>query len=177
MLGYIAGIHGFFACFDRYGKLNLRWYSETPIEKQIGLIWSLTKSQSNYTVEKITIAKDTETTYTSGTGISGINHSNPYATQAIADSIYANLGGFSYRPCEISMLDDVRLDPWDMLKVTYLDGSVLTIPVMSLEHSFTSGETRVKSFGKTDTENEYNYSGPVTQAMDRMAKAFEELRK
>ena len=169
VLGYIAGIHGLFACFDRYGKLNLRWYSETPIEKQIGLIWSLTKSQSDYTVEKITLAKDTETTYTSGTGISGINHSNPYATQAIADSIYASLGGFSCRPCEISMLDDVRLDPWDMLKVTYLDGSVLTIPVMSLEHSFTSGETRVKSFGKTDTENEYSYAGPTTQAMDRMA--------
>lgn len=168
VLGYIAGIHGFFACFDRYGKLNLRWYSETPIEKQIGLIWSLTKSQNNYTIEKITLAKDTETTYTSGTGISGINHSNPYATQEIADSIYANLGGFSYRPCEISMLDDIRLDPWDMLKVTYLDGSVLTIPVMALEHSFTSGETRVKSFGKTNTENEYGYAGPVTQAMDRM---------
>ena len=169
VLGYIAGIHGFFACFDRYGKLNLRWYSETPIEKQIGLIWSLTKSQSDYTVEKIILAKDTETTYTSGTGISGINHSNPYATQAIADSIYASLGGFSYRPCEISMLDDIRLDPWDMLKVTYLDGSVLTIPVMSLEHSFTSGETRVKSFGKTDTENEYSYAGPTAQAIDRMA--------
>lgn len=169
VLGYIAGIHGFFACFDRYGQLNLRWYSETPVEKRIGLIWSLTKSQSNYTIEKITLAKDTETTYTSGTGISSINHSNPYGTQAIADSIYTSLGGFSYRPCEISMLDDIRLDPWDMLKVTYLDGSVLTIPVMSLEHSFTSGETRVKSFGKTDTENEYNYSGPVTQAMDRMA--------
>ena len=169
ILGYIAGIHGFFACFDRYGKLNLRWYSETPIEKQIGLIWSLTKSQSNYKVEKITIAKDTETTYTSGTGISGINHSNPYATQEIADSIYTSLGNFTYRPCEISMLDDIRIDPWDMLKVTYLDGSVLTIPVMSLEHSFTSGETKVKSFGKTDTENEYNYSGPVTQAMDRMS--------
>ena len=166
VLGYIAGIHGYFACFDRYGKLNLRWYSETPIEKQIGLIWSLTKSQSNYRVEKITLAKDTETTYTSGTGISGINYSNPYATQAIVDSIYASLGGFAYRPCEISMLDDIRLDPWDMVKVTYLDGSVLTIPAMSLEHSFTSGETRVKSVGKTDTENEYSYSGPVTQAMD-----------
>lgn len=169
VLGFIAGIHGYFACFDRYGKLNLRWYSETPIEKQIGLIWSLTKSQSNYRVEKITLAKDSETTYTSGTGISGINHSNPYATQAIADSIYTSLGGFAYRPCEISMLDDIRLDPWDMLRVTYLDGSVLTIPVMSLSHSFTNGETKVKSVGKSDTENEYSYSGPVTQAMNRMA--------
>ena len=169
VLGYIAGILGFFACIDRYGKLNLRWYSETPIEKQIGLMWSLTKSQSDYKVGKITLAKDTETTYTSGTGINGINYSNPYATQAIADNLYASLGGFTYRPCEINMLDDIRLDPWDMIKVTYLDGSVLTIPVMSLEHSFTDGETRVKSFGKTDTENKYNYTGPVTQTMDRMA--------
>lgn len=169
VLGYIAGIHGYFACIDRYGKLNLRWYSEIPIEKQVGLIWSLTKAQSDYKVEKITLAKDKETTYTSGTGISGINHSNPYSTQALADDIYARRGNFTYRHCEISMLDDIRLDPWDVLKVTYLDGSVLTIPVMSLEHSFTSGETKVKSVGKTDTENEYNYSGPVTQAMDRMA--------
>lgn len=169
VLGYIAGIHGFFACIDRYGKLNLRWYSATPIEKQIGLIWSLTKAQNDYKVEKITLAKDTEITYTSGTGISGVSHSNPYATQAIADSIYASLGGYTYRPCEISMLDDIRLDPWDMLKVTYLDGSVLTIPVMSLSHSFTNGETKVVSVGKSDTENEYSYSGPVTQAIDRMS--------
>lgn len=169
VLGYIAGIHGLFACFDRYGKLNVRWYI-SPIEKQIGLIWSLTKSQSDYTVEKVTLAKDSETTYTSGSGGSrGINHSNPYATFDIAKSLYTRLGGYTYRPCEISMLDDIRLDAWDTLKVTYLDGSVLTIPVMSLEHSFTSGETRVKSFGKTDTESEYRYSGPTTQAMDRMA--------
>lgn len=169
VLGYIAGIHGLFACFDRYGKLNLRWYSETPIEKQIGLIWSLTKSQLDYTVEKITLAKDTETTYTSGTGISGISHSNPYATQAIADSIYASLGGFTYRSCEISMLDDIRLDPWDMLKVTYLDGSVYKIPIMSLAHDFNACETQIKAFGKSDTENEYNYAGPITQAMERMS--------
>ena len=170
VLGYIAGIHGLFACFDRYGKLNVRWYRSTPIEKQIGLIWSLTKSQSDFTVEKVTLAKDAETIYTSGSGGScGISQSNPYATFDIAKSLYAKLGGYTYRPCEISMLDDIRLDAWDTLKVTYLDGSVLTIPVMSLEHSFTSGETRVKSFGKTDTESEYSYSGPTTQAMDRMA--------
>ena len=170
VLGYIAGIHGLFACFDRYGKLNVRWYRSTPTEKQIGLIWSLTKSQSDFTVEKVTLMKDSETTYTSGSGGSrGIDHSNPYATFDIAKSLYARLGGYTYRPCEISMLDDIRLDPWDSLKVTYLDGSVLTIPVMSLEHSFTDGETRVKSFGKTDTESEYRYSGPTTQAMDRMS--------
>lgn len=170
VLGYIAGIHGLFACFDRYGKLNVRWYRSTPTEKQIGLIWSLTKSQSDFTVEKVTLVKDSETTYTSGSGGSrGINHSNPYATFDLAKSLYARLGGYTYRPCEISMLDDIRIDAWDTLKVTYLDGSVLTIPVMSLEHSFTSGETRVKAFGKTDTESEYRYSGPTTQAMDRMA--------
>lgn len=170
VLGYIAGIHGLFACFDRYGKLNVRWYRSTPTEKQIGHIWSLTKSQSDFTVEKVTLVKDSETTYTSGSGGSrGINHSNPYATFDLAKSLYTRLGGYTYRPCEISMLDDIRLDAWDTLKVTYLDGSVLTIPVMSLEHSFTDCETRVKSFGKTDTESEYRYSGPTTQAMDRMS--------
>lgn len=167
VLGYIAGIHGFFACFDRYGKLNLRWYSKTPIEKQIGLIWSLTKSQSDYTVGKITLAKDEETTYTSGSGVTGVKQSNPYATQTITDSIYASLGGFTYRPCKISMLDDVRLDPWDIIKVTYLDGTDLLIPVMYAVHNFASGETIVESYGKTESENEYEYAGPLTKTLDR----------
>lgn len=169
ILGYIAGIHGFFACIDRYGKLNLRWYSTTPIEKQLSIIWSLNKSQSDFSVSKVTMAKDSETIYTSGTGVIGIETSNPLATQSVTNNVYNALNGYTYRPCEISMLDDIRLDPWDLIKVVYFDGTTYLVPVMKLEQNFTSGETVISAFGKTEVESEYSYQGPLTNAIERTA--------
>lgn len=167
ILGYIAGIHGFFACFDRYGRLNLRWYEETPIEKSVSVIWSLTKEQKNHTISKVVMARDSETIYTSGNGITSINTSNPLATQQIADNVYNSLNGYSYRPANISMLDDIRIDPWDTIKIVYFDGNTYIIPTMVLEHSFSNCETKITAVGKSEIENEYSYTGPIMTALER----------
>ena len=169
ILGYIAGIHGFFACFDRYGKLNVRWYSDTPIEKDLKSIWSFEKSQENYVIEKIEVAKDSETNYISGNGTVALQHSNPYATQDIVDNLFLKLGYFSYMPATIDMLDDLRLDPWDMISVEYYDGKTYNIPCMTLEHDFKACSTLVKSVGKSESENEYRYTGPTIKYLNRMA--------
>lgn len=169
IIGYIAGIHGLFACIDRNGKLNLRWYNASAVEVPVSLMWEFTKNQSDFSVDKITIAKDGETTFTAGNGMAGIEVSNPLATQEITNSIYKKLGGYKYRPCTVSMLDDIRIDPWDVIKVVYLDGNIYTFPVMSISHSFTSGETRVAANGKSDIESEYRYDGPVTKSIERTA--------
>lgn len=169
VLGYIAGLHAKFACFDRFGELNLRWYSETPIEKKIGVIWSFTRSQENFTVEKIEIAKDGETKYTSGSGFKTVFHSNPLATQEITNSIMATLNGFTYNASSIEMLDDIRLDPWDVIKVTYLDGNTYLVPCMAITQNFSDGSTIVQAYAKSDTENEYRFTGPTIQYLNRMA--------
>ena len=166
VLGYIAGIHGKLAYFDRNGLLNLGWYENT-CEIKTGLIWNISKAQDDVTVGKVTLAKDAETTYTSGTGVFGIENSNPYATQAITDSLYNSLKAFKYRPCEISMLDNILIDPTDMLKMTYVDGSVYIIPAMVITHDFSAGETKIKAVAKSKQDSEYSFSGPITQAIDR----------
>ena len=166
VLGYIAGIHGKLAYFDRNGLLNLGWYENT-CEIKTGLIWNISKAQDDVTVGKVTLAKDAETTYTSGTGVFGIENSNPYATQAITDSLYNSLKAFKYRPCEISMLDNILIDPTDMLKMTYIDGSVYIIPAMVITHDFSAGETKIKAVAKSKQDSEYSFSGPITQAIDR----------
>lgn len=166
VLGYIAAIQGKFAYFDRNGLLNLGWYENTH-EIKTGLIWSISKAQDDVTVGKVTLAKDAETTYTSGTGVFGIENSNPYATQAITDSLYNSLKAFKYRPCEISMLDNILIDPTDMLKMTYIDGSVYIIPAMVITHDFSAGETKIKAVAKSEQDSEYSFSGPITQAIDR----------
>lgn len=169
VLGYIASMHGYFACIDRYGKLNLRWYSDTPIEKSLKKIWHFEKSQDNFEISKVEIVKDSETKYESGNGITTLHNSNPLATQEIAGNVFAKLGGFSYSVGEIEMLDDARLDPWDMISVEYYDGKTYNIPCMALEHDFKAYSTTVKSVGKSESENEYRFTGPTIQYLNRMA--------
>lgn len=169
VLGYIASMHSSFACIDRYGRLNLRWYSDTSIEKSLKKIWHFEKSQDNFEIAKVEIAKDSETNYVSGGGITTLHNSNPLATQEITDDIFAKLGGFSYSVGEIEMLDDARLDPWDKVSVEYYDGKTYTIPCMVLEHDFKAYSTMVKSVGKSESENEYRFTGPTIQYLNRMA--------
>lgn len=169
VLGYIASMHSSFACIDRYGRLNLRWYSDTPIEKSLKKIWHFEKSQDNFEIAKVDIAKNSETNYVSGDGITTLHNSNPLATQEITDGIFAKLGGFNYSVGEIEMLDDARLDPWDMISVEYYDGKTYKIPCMSLEHDFKAYSTTVKSVGKSESENEYRFTGPTIQYLNRMA--------
>ena len=169
VLGYIASMHGYFACIDRYGKLNLCWYSDAPIEKSLKKIWHFEKSQDNFEIAKVEIAKDSETNYVSGNGITTLHNSNPLATQEIADDVFVKLGGFSYSVGEIEMLDDARLDPWDMVSVEYYDGKTYIIPCMALEHDFKAYSTTVKSVGKSESENEYRFTGPTIQYLNRMA--------
>ena len=169
VLSYIAGIHGFFACIDRFGKLNLRWYSDAPIAKSLKTVWAFEKSQEQYEVEKVEVAKDSETSYTSGNGIITLHHSNPYATQEITNSLYSKLGGYAYMPAEVEMLDDIRLDPWDVISVTYYDGIAYLIPCMSIVHDFGATSTTIRAVGKTSTENEYRFTGPTIQYLNRMA--------
>lgn len=169
VLGYIAGIHGFFACIDRFGELNLRWYSTEPIEKSLKYTWSFNKSQEPYNIDKIELHKDGETVYTSGSGTRTLYHSNPYATQDIADSLYGSLGGYTYTPAEIEILDDIRLDPWDIIKINYFDGIDYLIPAMVIEHDLGGGATTIKAVGKSGTESEYKFNGPVTNYLNRMS--------
>lgn len=168
VLGYIAGIHGYFACFDRFGKLNLRWYEENAIEKTLKYIWSFDKSQDLHTIGKVEVAKNSETTYTSGDGITTLHHSNPYATQEIVDGLFAKLNGYSYNSGEIDMLDDIRLDPWDVVKVEYYDNVVYHFPLMSIQHDFSASNTVIKAFAK-DVESEYRFTGPTIKYLNRVA--------
>ena len=170
VLGYIAGLHGKFACFNRNGELELKWYNtDTPITKNIGLIWGFEKSDEDFTVSKIEVAKNNETTLTSGNGYGVVQHSNPLATQEIVNDLFTSLNGFTYNASVVDILDDIRLDLGDVIKVTYLDGKDYLVPCMSIKQDFGQGSTNIESFAKSDTENTYRFTGPTIQYLNRMA--------
>ena len=170
VLGYIAGLHGKFACFNRNGELAMKWYNtDSPITKNIGLIWGFEKSDEDFTVSKIEVAKNNETTLTSGNGYGVVQHSNPLATQEIVNDLFTSLNGFTYNASVVDILDDIRLDLGDVIKVTYLDGKDYLVPCMSIKQDFTQGSTNIESFAKSDTENTYRFTGPTINYLNRMA--------
>ena len=169
MIGYIASMLGEFAYFDRQGVLNFGWYNfGSPVEKTLSSFWSLKKNSSDYKVTGVEFIVNSDTKWLAGSEPNIIYCSNPLADQGDADLVYYGpMKDLTYRPAEISMLDDIRLDVTDVVKVTLLDGTTIVVPCMTLNQDFTASETKIKAVGNADGEAS-NYSGPLTTAMDRM---------
>ena len=169
MIGYIASMLGEFAYFDRQGVLNFGWYNfGKPVEKTLSSFWSLKKDSSDYTVTGVEFIANSDTKWLAGSEPNIIYCSNPLADLKDAELVYYGpMKDLTYRPAEISMLDDIRLDVTDVVKVTLLDGTTIVVPCMTLNQDFTASETKVKAVGNADGEAS-NYSGPLTTAMDRL---------
>lgn len=169
MIGYIASMLGMFAYFDRQGVLNFGWYNfGKPVEKTLSSFWGLKKNSSDYKVTGVEFIVNSDTRWLAGSEPNIIYCSNPLADQGDAESVYYGpMRDLTYRPAEISMLDDIRLDVTDVVKVTLLDGTTIVVPCMTLNQDFTASETKVKAIGNADGEAS-NYSGPLTTAMDRL---------
>lgn len=169
MIGYIASMLGMFAYFDRQGVLNFGWYNfGKPVEKTLSSFWSLKKNSSDYKVTGVEFITNSDTKWLAGSEPNIIYCSNPLADKGDAENVYYGpMRDLTYRPAEISMLDDIRLDVTDVVKVTLLDGITIVVPCMTLNQDFTASETKVKAVGNADGEAS-NYSGPLTTAMDRL---------
>jgi hypothetical protein len=169
MIGYIASMLGMFAYFDRQGVLNFGWYNfGKPVEKTLSSFWSLKKNSSDYKVTGVEFITNSDTKWLAGSEPNIIYCSNPLADLKDAENVYYGpMKDLTYRPAEISMLDDIRLDVTDAVKVTLLDGITIKVPCMTLNQDFTASETKVKAVGNAEGEAS-NYSGPLTTAMDRL---------
>lgn len=169
MIGYIASMLGNFAYFDRQGVLNFGWYTwGSPVEKTLSSFWSLKKNSNDYKVTGVEFIVNSDTKYLAGSEPNIIYCSNPLADRGDAENVYYGpMRDLTYRPAEISMLDDIRLDVTDVIKVTLLDGTTIKVPCMTLNQDFTASETKVKAVGNAEGEAS-NYSGPLTTAMDRL---------
>ena len=172
VISYIAGLHGKFACINRTGNLELKWYEDSSYTPGASRINEPEVQESDYILSKISCAVNQENTIESGTG-TGMSISNPLMTQSVLDNVVKQLNGFRFRPGKLQIrLGDVRLDPWDVITIQY-GSEVLKIPCMTLTHDYDGGvSTEILAVGKTAAEQEYNYKGPTATAIDR---AYTEL--
>lgn len=151
-VGFIAGLAGKFATFDRDGVLDFRWYN--PVDYLIDLDRSfddVVVQENLFQVGYISCAVDENSTLKAGDGTTGIATSNFLMTQEILDSLYTALKDMSYHPVTCSFAGDMCLDLGDIVQVSDKAGKVYDVPIMSLNFSFDGGlTTDIGSYGSTE---------------------------
>ena len=180
MLSFIAGLYFGYATESADGTVTIRQYqteatattdgdrtTELPTFQDLDaivtgvkvVIGSLTDSEGN----------SQDRFFTKGTV--NVAVSNPFMTQAIFDKYVDSIIGFQYRPATATVsLGDFRLEASDVLGVTDIKGTTVTVPCMSVVHTFDCGIRTVITAPaiKSAGEDTQAYRGPLSQAMSVM---------
>lgn len=179
LLGLIAQLYGCFAICNRNGQIQLKWYEDTGFIVSTDRYFdTFTHNDYPYEFQRIvcTTGEDEEgksTTIESGSGVREMVLSNPYMTKAQLDVVAEKLRGFSFMPGSVKFLGDNRLDPWDIIAVEDRNGNSYKVPCMKMTHEWDGGmTTEVQAVGESETEQSYDYKGPMTQQMERMEYEF-----
>lgn len=172
MLGYIAALYGRFACFDRTGNVEIRWYSDSGLTLDYNRIDVPELAESDYSLKWIRVINPDNTIITAGiysNTTQGITISHPFMTQAALKTAWNTIKNFSYRSADIKiMLGDPRIDPWDIVTVQ-TNTETINVPVMNLNFDFDGGlMTQIGSVEKTETENSIDYKGPNITEKERV---------
>ena len=102
-------------------------------------------------------------------GTPNISMSNGYMNAALFEVCKNNIMGFSYMPGSVHFLGDIRLDPWDSLKVTD-DDEVYQIPCMDIVHVWDGGLiTTINAPGTTEAEDGSGFEGSLKIIEDKIS--------
>lgn len=176
-LGWLAGLCGKSARFDRDGNLVFSYYasSEFQIPRAQQYMSEFTVNASDvFTVNSLTTGTE-DTPIVSGTG-TGITATNPYMAQEAADSVLDDLR-VSYTPCTLKWRCDPSVDVGDVVSVERSEGEWLTVCVMEEEIHFNGGmSATLKCYAAEDAA--YAVESPtqqkVNQAYQALAKSMQD---
>ena len=104
-----------------------------------------------------------ETSYESGSPIRQ-TYESEYISQTVFNTLASALVGLEFAPAEINMsLGDPRLEPWDCITVTDIDGTTThTVPCHLIESTFDGGfSSAIQSIGESETDT--GVEGTITE--------------
>ena len=172
-LGWLAGLCGQSAHFDRDGNLVFKWYENTTfqVSREQQYMSGMTRTSDGlYTVSSLTTGTEDEP-ITSGTGL-GITSTNPYMNQAVADLILPEVET-SYTPCDVKWRGDPSVEVGDIVQVEGDTGEWLDVCIMEQEiHLYGGLSSTMHSYAPQDAD--YAMESPTEQ---RIKRAYEGLTK
>lgn len=182
ILEVITSVLGGFATEDNKGNIVISKYSiESPISYNGDRVIELPQfNDYDYTLSGVKVIVSEKGEDEDGNvipevafteGMPRMVISNPYMTEALFANFAANTVGYSYRPATVPIaLGDPRIEPWDCLSVTDVKGNTYTVPCLNIIHTFDGGlSTIITAPGDSESEEESEARGPITQRLDRMS--------
>ena len=135
VLGYLAGLEGCCAKFDRQGRLCFRKISDSGYRITRDNYTSMDLKQDPMEVKKISVSNDDET-FERGKGsrLDTYEMYNPFATERTAILLYNQFGGFNYYGLELDMQGLPYLEAGDIITVQNdTDDGVFTAVIGELD--------------------------------------------
>lgn len=165
-IGFIASSVGGFARFNRIGQLEITSYTNTDVSITTDNYFNFETAEHVFTIGKVTAQKNNEI-LSLGTG-NEVIFENPFITQAMLQNIYNNLNGLSWMPYTLKWQGNPAIQAGDKIKITDLKGNQYYTLITEQKLSYKGGLTaETKAIGKSDSGNQFNSSGSVTQKLER----------
>lgn len=157
-IGWIAGLEGKNARFNRAGELEFTYYDTSTFgynipESEQYMGGAQTQTISDVTISSLISGTD-ETPIQSGTG-RAITFTNPYMTQDILDGIYTAIIGdtaLAFRPIELEWRGNPALQCGDTVEVM-VGSETVSVFVMAHTLSVEGGmKDTLRCFGQSETQ-------------------------
>lgn len=153
-IGWLAGLCGCNARFNRAGNLVFVWYSTSgiTIDRSHQYMGEMKKlSDQAFVINSLTTGSE-DATIVVGNG-KGISSPNPYMTQEAAQYVFDKIGGTSVYPLTVKWRCDPSLEAGDTVLVTDEQGINRTAFIMDHSISITGGMSdTIQSYDVQDAE-------------------------
>lgn len=182
ILEVITSVLGGFATEDGEGRIVISKYSTASALEYNGDYTISAPSFNDYSYAlsgiKVVAASEytdddgnavPETAYTEGLPV--LTLSNEYMTAELFNAFVENTVGYSFKPGEIQLaLGDPRIEPWDCISFTDIDGTSHIVPCFELTHTYDGGlTTSISAKGESETESSLIVKGPVQKQVERLS--------
>jgi hypothetical protein len=151
-IGYLAGLAGKNARFDRDGNLTFVWYTDAQynVDRDLQFMGGFKRlTSADFTMRSIT-SGSSDNTLTSGTGV-GISFENPLMKQEILDQIFADVGPVTYTPANLKWRGNPAIEAGDIIAVNDKDGRSHVIYIMEQTIKIGGGlRSEIKCYGESD---------------------------
>lgn len=174
-IGFLAGLAGANARFDRNGNLSFVWYTDTgyhiPRELQyLGGCKRLT--EHDLKIQSIT-SGPSGAEITAGNGV-GFSFENPFMTQSILDDILSNIGTVTYTPLQVKWRGNPAVEVGDIITVEDVNGEARVVFVMEQIFRISGGfNVEIKCHGKSDAEISFSTS-PTSKRLKQVYTKLQE---
>lgn len=165
IIQWIAQLTATCAFINWEGRLVLSWYTSTTARITKSERYSSDMLENDIVISGVVVVDGESNVYLNGDDAYAFKIENnnliQHDYQAVCNAIYQAVGGFTYRPYECVAKAMPYLFPMDM--ITYEDKDGIAHNTIVTNVTFTlNGSNAIKGQGKTETDNGYATSNPLT---------------